>query len=377
MPHAQEWILLPGFRMIAALAISFFVAYRFIPVIIDVARKKNLVDEPNHRTSHKGKVPTLGGIAIFAGFAIAVLAFNLASDTLLYPVTVAGAMVIFFLGLKDDVLELSPLKKIYGQVIAGLIIVLLGDLRFTNLHGLFGIYQLSYIWSVLATLFIFIVIINSFNLVDGIDGLAAGLAIVASVFFGEWFYQAGQTGMVVMALSLIGVLFAFLRYNLLDSKYKIFMGDTGSMLLGFILAVFTVRFNEMNVPGSPFRNMEAAPAFSFAILMVPLFDTLRLFVVRIYTKCTPFAPDRAHMHHILLKLGFNHLQSTYILMMFNIVFVLLAWRFQSLGTMKLFGLLIFLGTILTIIAFVLVSIQKRHRHLDNKQIVNQGKSRIA
>jgi len=173
------------------------------------------------------------------------------------------------------------------------------------------------------------------------------------------------------------VLFAFLRYNLLDSKYKIFMGDTGSMLLGFILAVFTVRFNEMNVPGSPFRNIEAAPAFSFAILMVPLFDTLRLFVVRIYSKCTPFAPDRAHMHHILLKLGFNHLQSTYILMMFNIVFVLLAWRFQSLGTMKLFGLLFLLGTILTITAFVLVSIQKRHRHLDNKQIIDQGKSRIA
>lgn len=377
MPHPQEWIFLPGFRIFAALAISFFVAYRFIPVIIDVARRKNLVDEPNHRTSHKGKVPTLGGIAIFAGFAIAVLAFNLSSDNLLSPVTVAGAMVIFFLGLKDDVLELSPLKKIYGQIIAGLIIILLGDLRFTDLHGLFGINQISYLWSVLVTLFVFIVIINSFNLVDGIDGLAAGLAIVSSVFFGEWFYQAGQTGMVVMALSLIGVLFAFLRYNLLDSKYKIFMGDTGSMLLGFILAVFTVRFNEMNVPGSPFRNIEAAPAFSFAILMVPLFDTLRLFVVRIYTKCTPFAPDRAHMHHILLKLGFNHLQSTYILMMFNIVFVLLAWRFQSLGTMKLFGLLFLLGTILTITAFVLVSIQKRHRHLDNKQIVNQGKSRIA
>lgn len=377
MLHPAEWILLPGFKMLAALVVSFFVAYRFIPVIIDVARRKNLVDEPNHRTSHKGKVPTLGGIAIFAGFSIAVLAFNLSSDSLLSPVTIAGAMVIFFLGLKDDVLELSPLKKIYGQIIAGLIIILLGDLRFTDLHGLFGINQISYLWSVLVTLFVFIVIINSFNLVDGIDGLAAGLAIVSSVFFGEWFYQAGQTGMVVMALSLIGVLFAFLRYNLLDSKYKIFMGDTGSMLLGFILAVFTVRFNEMNVPGSPFRNIEAAPAFSFAILMVPLFDTLRLFVVRIYTKCTPFAPDRAHMHHILLKLGFNHLQSTYILMMFNIVFVLLAWRFQSLGTMKLFGLLFLLGTILTITAFVLVSIQKRHRHLDNKQIIDQGKSRIA
>lgn len=249
-----------------------------------------------------------------------------------------------------------------------------GGVRLTDIHGFLGMYQIPYFWSIAITLFVFIVIINSFNLVDGIDGLAAGLAIVSSVFFGEWFYKVDQIGMVIMSVSIIGALFAFLRYNLLDSKYKIFMGDTGSLLLGFlILSVMVVRFNELNILGSPFRNIEAAPALSFAILIVPLFDTLRLFVVRLYRKCTPFAPDRAHMHHILLKLGFSHLNATYILLIANIAFVLVAWQFQYLGTTRLFGLLLFLGTVFTIIPFAINAVHKNQRHAINKQMLKHGK----
>lgn len=375
MPEYLQWVYNPVFRFVAAFAVSFVIGLQSIPVIINVARSKNLVDEPNHRTSHKGKVPTLGGMAIFGGFSITILTFNLGSDTILSAYMVAGAMIIFFLGLKDDILELSPLKKIYGQLVAGLIVIVLADIRLTDLHGIMGISHLPYLWSVVITLFVFVVIINSFNLVDGIDGLAAGLAIVSAVFFGEWFFRAGQTGMVIMALSLIGVLCAFLRYNLLDSKYKIFMGDTGSLLLGFILAVFVVKFNEMNIPGSPYRSVEAAPALSFAILMVPLFDTLRLFVVRLYRKCTPFAPDRAHMHHILLKLGFSHLTATYILLFVNITIVFIAWQFQFLGTLGLFGLLMVLGTVLTIIPFVINAIQKNQRKTANKKVPGSNVSK--
>jgi UDP-GlcNAc:undecaprenyl-phosphate GlcNAc-1-phosphate transferase len=373
MPEYLQWIFHPAFRLISAFVVAFLIGYQSIPVIINVARSKNLVDEPNHRTSHKGKVPTLGGIAIFGGFSITVLTFNLASDTILSAYLIAGAMIIFFLGLKDDMLELSPLKKIYGQLVAALIVIIPGGVRLTDLHGFLGIYHIPYFWSVVVTVFVFIVIINSFNLVDGIDGLAAGLAIVSSVFFGEWFFKVGQIGMVIMAVSMIGVLFAFLRYNLLDSRYKIFMGDTGSLLLGFILSVMVVRFNEMNILGSPFRNVEAAPALSFAILMVPLYDTLRLFVVRLYRKCTPFAPDRAHMHHILLKLGFSHLNATYTLLIVNIIFVLVAWQFQSLGTTVLFGLLLLLGTIFTIIPFAINAVHKNQRHAINKHVLKSGK----
>lgn len=373
MPEYLQWIHYPGFRLFSALVVSFLIGYYSIPAIINVARSKNLVDEPNYRTSHKGKVPTLGGIAIFGGFSISILTFNLANDTILSAYLIAGAMIIFFLGLKDDMLELSPLKKIYGQMVAAFIMIVPGDLRLTDLHGFMGLYHIPYFWSVVVTLFVFVVIINSFNLVDGIDGLAAGLAMVSAVFFGEWFYKSAQTGMVIIALSLIGVLLAFLRYNLLDSKYKIFMGDTGSLLLGYILSVMVIRFNELNVLGSPLRNVEAAPALSFAILMVPLFDTLRLFVIRLYRKCTPFAPDRAHMHHILLKLGFSHLNATYTLLFVNIAIVLIAWQFQHLGTMKLFGLLLLLGTVLTIIPFAINAFHKTQRQAINKRVLKSDK----
>lgn len=361
----MDWIFIPEVRMGGAFLLSLIVGLISIPVIIDVARKKNLVDQPNHRTSHKGSIPNLGGMAIFGGFSIAVLMFNVGVDAVNAAYLIAGAMVIFFIGLKDDVLELTPLKKLMGQVVAAVIMVLFADLRITDLHGLLGIYEIGYIPSALITVFLFVVIINSFNLVDGIDGLAAGLAIVSTVFFTEWFFKAGQTGLVIMGLSLIGVLLAFLRYNLLDSKFKIFMGDTGSLLIGFFLAVLTIRFNELNLSPALIHKVEAAPAVSFAIMMVPLFDTLRLFLVRLYRKCTPFAPDRAHMHHFLLKLGFNHLNATYLLMLFNILFVLLAWQFQFLGTNRLFLLLLGTGTILTIIPIIIIYYRKKQRQLAN------------
>lgn len=361
----MDWIFIPEVRMGGAFLLSLLVGLISIPVIIDVARKKNLVDMPNHRTSHKGSIPNLGGMAIFGGFSIAVLMFNVGSEAVNAAYLIAGSMVVFFIGLKDDVLELSPFKKMMGQFVAALILILFADLRITDLQGLFGIHEIGYFPSVIITIFLFIVIINSFNLVDGIDGLAAGLAIVATVFYTEWFFKAGETGLVIMGLSLIGVLLAFLRYNLLDSKYKIFMGDTGSLLIGFFLSVMTIHFNELNLTGNAVNTLQSAPAVSFAIMMVPLFDTLRLFIVRLYRKCTPFAPDRAHMHHFLLRLGFSHLNATYLLMLVNILFVLLAWEFQWLGTNRLFVLLLSAGTVLTIIPIVLIHFRKKQRQLSN------------
>ncbi|GAB1405476.1 MraY family glycosyltransferase [Lentimicrobium sp.] len=360
-----QWLLLPEVRMIGAFLLSLYFGLISIPVIIDVARKKNLVDMPNHRTSHKGSIPNLGGMGIFGGFSIALLLFNRGYEAMSAAYVIAGAMVIFFVGLKDDLTEMTPMKKMAGQVIAALIIILFADIRITHLHGFLGFYEINYVSSLLITTFLFLVIINSYNLVDGIDGLAAGLAIVSTIFFVEWFLKIGQTGLVVMGLSLIGVLLAFLRYNLLDTRYKIFMGDTGSLLIGFFLSVMTVQFNELNLTVGNEHALQSVPALSFAIMMVPLFDTLRLFMVRFYRKCTPFAPDRAHMHHYLLKLGFSHLNATYFLMLENILFVLLAWQFQWLGVNRLFILLLSTGTVLTIVPIVIIYYRKRKRQIAN------------
>lgn len=353
-------------RLLFTFITALLIAWYSIPVIVNAARSKNLFDEPNHRTSHMGRVPTLGGIAIFAGFSIPVMLFTHTDDFLIRPYLMAGAMIIFFIGVKDDILDLSPWKKLSGQLMAALILIILGDLRFTSMHGFLDIEELSYLTSVLLTLFAIIVIINAFNLVDGIDGLAAGLALVASVFFGLWFYEVGQMELALMACALVGTLVAFLRYNFFYSRYKIFMGDTGSLLLGFIVATFTIQFNELNITDSATFLVDAAPAVSFSILFVPLFDTIRIFVLRVYRKCSPFKPDRSHIHHLLLNLGLSHSNATFILMAVNILVVEFAWYFQYLGTMKLMVMLLAIGTLLTGLTYYLVYRQKKITARENQ-----------
>ncbi|MBK6346946.1 MAG: undecaprenyl/decaprenyl-phosphate alpha-N-acetylglucosaminyl 1-phosphate transferase [Bacteroidales bacterium] len=357
-------ILDSDWRLLLTFFTSLLIAWYSIPVIVNAARTKNLFDEPNHRTSHKGSVPTLGGIAIFAGFSIPVMLFTHTNDFMIRPYLMAGAMIIFFIGVKDDILHLSPWKKLYGQIMAALIIIVLGDLRFTNMHGFMDFFELNYYLSLFLTLFAIIVIINAFNLIDGIDGLAAGMGIVASVFFGLWFYEVGQMELALMACSLVGTLIAFLRYNFFYSKYKIFMGDTGSLLLGFIVATFTIQFNELNITDNATFLIDAAPAVSFSILFVPLFDTMRVFAFRIYRKGSPFKPDRRHIHHVLLDLGYSHSRATFTLMTVNIFVVEIAWYFQYLGTMKVMAMLLSIGTLLTAIPYYILMKRKRHQQAE-------------
>lgn len=352
-------LLNSDWRLLFAFIISLLISWYSIPVIVNAARSKNLFSEPNHRTSHKGSIPTLGGIAIFAGFSIPVLLLSHTNDFLIRPYLMAGAMIIFFIGLKDDILTLSPWKKLMGQLSAALIIILLADLRFTNMHGFLGFFELPYFISVLITFFAIIVIINAFNLIDGIDGLAAGLAIVASVFFGLWFYEVGQMELALMACSLVGTLIAFLRFNFYYTHYKIFMGDTGSLLLGYIVATFAIQFNELNITDNATFLIDAAPAVSFSILFVVLFDTMRVFFFRLYRNCSPFKPDRSHIHHKLLALGFSHSRTTFTLMTVNIFVVEFAWYFQYLGTMKVMAMLMVIGSVLTAIPYVMLARRKR------------------
>jgi len=339
-------LLNSDWRLLLTFIASLLIAWYSIPVIVNAARSKNLFSEPNHRTSHKGSVPTLGGIAIFAGFSIPVMLFSHTDDFLVRPYLMAGAMIIFFIGLKDDILTLSPWKKLMGQFFAALIIILLADLRFTNMHGFLGFFELQYFVSVLITFFAIIVIINAFNLIDGIDGLAAGLAIVASVFFGLWFYEVGQMELALMACSLVGTLIAFLRFNFYYTQYN-------------IVATFAIQFNELNITDNATFLIDAAPAVSFSILFVVLFDTMRVFFFRLYRNCSPFKPDRSHIHHKLLALGFSHSQTTFTLMTVNIFVVEFAWYFQYLGTMKVMAMLMVIGSVLTAIPYIILAHRKR------------------
>ncbi len=309
--------------------LAFLITFFSIPVIIEVAKEKKFFDEPDERKVHKAVIPTLGGLGIFAGFIIATLIGvpPATADVLQY--FMAAIMLIFFLGIKDDILILSATKKFIGQLVAAGIIIKFGGVQITNMHGFLGINEIPNTASILLSLFTIVVITNSFNLIDGVDGLAGSLGLLTSAIFGAYFVAASQPMYAVMAFSLSGSLLAFLIYNF--SPAKIFMGDTGSLLIGILNSVFVIKFITVaSDPSSPL-DFESAPALGFAILIVPLFDTLRVVSLRILNRRSPFVPDRNHIHHFLLEIGLSHKMISIVCVLTNIIFILLAYMLRSYG----------------------------------------------
>ena len=330
------------------------ISYLSVPPIVTLAKAKMLCALPNGRTSHQGAVPTLGGIAIFAGFIISALLFSSYIVFPPLPFITAGCLIIFFSGLKDDIFIISPYSKIATQILASATIIYFADIRITNFHGFLGINEISYIYSFLITIFVFIVIINSYNLIDGIDGLASVIGIVSSFALGIWFFLTQHFQYAVLCFALAGSLVGFLRFNLSKKQYKIFMGDTGSLLVGFVIAVLVIQFNEFNLLTIGKYKIESAPAVSIAILILPLYDTLRVMIVRLMRKQSPFKADRGHIHHKLLDLGYTHIQATIILSVFTIVFIFIAYQLQHIGIQWLTLILFVLATLLYLIPITLI-----------------------
>ena len=317
------------FDVLLSIAISFTVTFLAIPAIINVAEMKKLFDMPDARKVHFTPITPLGGLGIFAGFifgSLLTLHFTQYSDLQYF---IAASFVIFFLGLKDDILVISPVKKFIGQVLAAFIIIYYGNIQIRSMHGFFGLYQLPEMFSLLLTYFAVIVVINSFNLIDGIDGLAGTLGLLSSVIFGIYFLYIGMSPYAVMAFALAGSLLAFLIFNFQPAK--IFMGDTGSLLIGTINAILVIKFiNVANTADVAFP-IASSPAVGFTILMVPLLDTLRVFGIRIFHRRSPFSPDRNHIHHLLLDRGFSHRVITLTLVSVNLLMIALVFFCRSLN----------------------------------------------
>lgn len=337
-------------------ALSFLITFFAIPVIIQVAKDKKLFDEPDERKVHKAVIPTLGGLGIFAGFIVATLmGVPLGSTTELQYVA-AASIVIFFLGIKDDILVLSASKKFIGQLIAAGILIKFAGVQITNMHGFLGIYEIPHYVSIGFSLLTIIVITNSFNLIDGIDGLAGSLGFLTTLIFGIYFYYIGRLEYAVMAFALAGSLISFLIYNF--SPAKIFMGDTGSLLLGLINSILVIKFINIAGTAGVALPIASSPAIGFAILMIPLFDTLRVFGLRILDRRSPFSPDRNHVHHFLLDIGFSHRKITLSCVGLNILLIAMAFALRNFGTTIVMGALIMSGFMFIGIIYYLRQKQK-------------------
>jgi UDP-GlcNAc:undecaprenyl-phosphate GlcNAc-1-phosphate transferase len=337
-----------------------------IPSILHVARERHLYDDlGSFRKHHDHGIPRLGGIAIFVSFTITSLLFGFADKSLPTNYMLGACIILFAMGLKDDLTGVNSSTKFLMQFMVGAILVVLGNVRITSMYGIFGIFDLSYTVSVILSILVITLIVNAFNLIDGIDGLASTTGIIANLTFAGLFVYMHQYELAIVGLAMVGAVAGFLKYNL--SPAKIFMGDTGSLLIGLVSAVMAIKFTELNkFTGGKFPDVFSAPALAVAVLIGPIFDTLRVFTLRIAGGRSPFNADRNHIHHRLLVLGFTHIQTTIILAGFNISSIAIVLLFSNFGNSTLIILTFIVSMLFNwLVTFLLRSKERESMALRN------------
>lgn len=323
---------------------SLLVVALSISPLISIAIKKRLFDAPSEdRKIHKRIIPNLGGISIFSGLLFSISLFVDNSSLKVPQCVLSAGIVIFVIGLKDDIIGVDPMKKFIAQFISAFIVTIMGDIRIIDLGGFMGVSELSYPFSIALSVLTIVGLINAYNLIDGIDGLSGSLGLVFALVYAYLFYTAGEYAWSHVCLSLAGCLTGFLIHNV--SPSRIFMGDCGSLMVGFLAAVLSIRFintASINLIDLGFSKVSSGPALAMAIVILPLFDTLRVFVIRIVNNQSPFKADRNHLHHRMLALGLSHSQATGVLVLVAVIFISTALVFQDVGSNQLVGILIFM-----------------------------------
>lgn len=317
---------MPFYYPILFFAGSYIITYLTIPKIIGLVEYKKLMDEPNKRSSHIKRTPTLGGVSFFYTLILSLFFLRAWCDHDESIYLVPGLTILFIIGLKDDLVVLSPYTKLVAQIIAITFIISNEGFTIYSLNGFLGIDEIPvYVYYCIAG-FIMLTIINAYNLIDGIDGLAAIVGIVILIIYSTIFYMTKEYFFLLISLTLNGCLIAFLKFNLSQTDEKIFMGDTGSLIVGFVISILTLKFLALSpekYDSLPFL-IENIPLIAISILIVPLFDTARVFTIRLANKKSPFSADRNHTHHILIDyFKISHRKASLIIGSFNLLFVYL------------------------------------------------------
>lgn len=314
---------------LAAAITSFVISFLIVPVIIKYSLKKNLLDVPGRRKIHKKVTPSMGGIAIFCAFFISSLIWiNLSSWNEIKWILFA-LFVIFFIGVRDDLVPLRAMFKLIGQIFAATLLIVFFDLRIDSFYGILGITDLPDAVSYLLTIFTIIIITNSFNLIDGLDGLAGTISIIALFCFGFWFYLIGDNTFATLAFIMGGAILAFLIFNWEPSE--VFMGDTGALVIGMLLAILALHFINANylLPlESPYKFMSSIGTAA-CIIIIPLVDTSRIIILRLLKGKSPFKPDKSHVHHAIMRLGKTHSQTSLILGGVHVFYILMALALRN------------------------------------------------
>jgi len=345
-----------------ALALSFFGSligtYFLIPIIIRVAKRNHLMDSPNDRSSHSHFTPRIGGIAFFINFVLGfyiLRRFDMVINvsTILIP----AVLILFVIGINDDLLSVTPRKKFMAQFLGAILISFHTEFHIHNLHGFLGIAEMSDFASIPLEVIGLVFLINAFNLIDGIDGLASTLSIIIFASYGAFFYYLQLYFYLGVCLIGMGTLLAFLRYNVSHQRSKkIFMGDSGSLTLGFMIGILTVKFLNLKPFSLHDLPIDAGkiPFIVLAILFIPVFDTLRVFLVRLSKGKSPFKADRIHIHHLLIDhLQLSHKKATFCIGIFQIIVILTTFFCLNQSKIFLWGLILSLIAVYFLATFIL------------------------
>ena len=302
--YSSTCLLQLNFHLLQQISYPFIIAFIssivIIPVIIKLVEKFHLFDKPDLRKEHTDPIPTLGGIAIVIGTLLPLFLWQPSfSVSGLYVMT--AIVLIFLMGIVDDMKDLNASFKLFIELGVAAMIAF-GGIRITSLHGLFGINELPIVVQYIFTIVAIAGVTNAFNLIDGIDGLAGGLSLISLVTAGALLLISGDDFFALLAFAMAGGVAGFLLFNYYPAK--IFMGDTGSLVIGFMLAVLAIRFMQVNI--QPVGEINNIPVIALSLVLIPVFDTLRVFIFRIVNGKSAFSPDKTHIHHLLTNAGYNH-----------------------------------------------------------------------
>lgn len=307
--------------------ISFVISYFVTSKVIKVVKYKGFMDNPNHRSSHYFKTPTLGGIAFYLSIITSIFLINFYSKNSFSLNLILSLTVLFIVGLKDDLVILSIRSKLITQILSVFFILLHPDFHQVNLYGFLGVESLNGFYAIAFSCFTVVSVINGYNLIDGIDGLASMVGVIIFSCFSVIFYKTSNYYFYFLTIIIIASTVSFLRYNLSKRK-KIFMGDTGSMILGFMIGVFVLKTLSLSPP--ELNNVFIKPSniliIVVAILIVLFTDVVRVTVIRLMNRKKLFLPDRNHIHHVFVdSLGWSHIKTSLVISLLNLIVILLIY----------------------------------------------------
>jgi UDP-GlcNAc:undecaprenyl-phosphate/decaprenyl-phosphate GlcNAc-1-phosphate transferase len=355
------------YLLLVYVASAFAVAALIFPVLIKILSNRKFFDPPGKDKIHKHFVPKMGGVCILLGAVFSIL--------IGLPFAVWGTFKFFFIsvalmfitGLRDDILTLSPNEKLVGQILPIILLVVFGDTLISSFYGtIFQGFDFPLPLAWLITVFTIVILTNAYNLIDGIDGLAGAVAFLSMMCFGIWFFIIGQVNLSLIALAFVGAILAFLFFNWQPSR--IFMGDTGTMVIGLVLSFLAIKFININysLPDESPYKFQSSVGTAVSVLIIPILDTLRVIIIRFARMQSPFRADHNHLHHVILSLGLSHAGTVYILAGINLLFVGLAVILRTQGD----------TVILSVAGLGCLAISLYLRSAKKKYVLHAGESSI-